>query len=40
MPVRRSLLIDGKLVTVSEAGVMMSASDTLDTLDWVEFAGF
>ncbi|GMQ84505.1 MAG: beta-propeller domain-containing protein [Acidimicrobiia bacterium] len=37
MPVRRSLLIDGKLVTVSEAGVMMSASDTLDTLDWVEF---
>lgn len=40
MPVRRSLLIDGRLVTVSEAGVMMSAADTLDTLDWVEFAGF
>ena len=37
MPVRRSLLIDGRLVTVSEAGVMMSAADTLDTLDWVEF---
>jgi len=37
LPIRRSLLIDGALVTVSEAGVMVSDSDSLDTLDWVEF---
>jgi len=37
MPIRRSLLINGNLVTVSEAGVMVSDSDTLETLDWVAF---
>jgi uncharacterized secreted protein with C-terminal beta-propeller domain len=37
MPIRRSLIIDDYLVTISEAGVMVSSADTLDTLDWVEF---
>ncbi|MEA2023711.1 MAG: beta-propeller domain-containing protein [Actinomycetota bacterium] len=37
MPIRRTLLIDGNLVTVSEGGVMVSNPDTLDTLDWVSF---
>jgi hypothetical protein len=37
MPIRRSLLIDGNLVTVSEAGVMVSDADTLTTIDWIEF---
>ena len=37
MPIRRSLLINGNLVTVSEAGVMVSEADTLATVDWVEF---
>jgi uncharacterized secreted protein with C-terminal beta-propeller domain len=37
MPIRRSLLIEGNLVTVSEAGVMLSDADSLRTIDWVEF---
>jgi hypothetical protein len=37
MPIRRSLIIDDHLVTISEAGVMVSSADTLETLDWVEF---
>jgi uncharacterized secreted protein with C-terminal beta-propeller domain len=37
MPIRRSLIIDNHLVTISEAGVMVSSADSLDTLDWVEF---
>ena len=37
MPIRRSLLIDGHLVTVSDAGVMLTAPGTLETLDWVGF---
>jgi len=37
LPIRRSLLINGDLVTISEAGVMISSTDSLDTLDWVEF---
>jgi uncharacterized secreted protein with C-terminal beta-propeller domain len=39
MPIRRSLLINGNLVTVSEAGVMVSDADTLTTIDWVAFNG-
>jgi len=35
MPIRRSLLINGNLVTVSDAGVMVSDADTLQTIDWV-----
>jgi hypothetical protein len=37
MPIRRSLIINDHLVTISEAGVMVSSSDSLDTLDWVGF---
>lgn len=37
MPIRRSLLINGNLVTVSDAGVMVSDADTLKTIDWVGF---
>ena len=37
LPIRRSLLIDGDLVTISEAGVMVSGADSLDTIDWVGF---
>ena len=37
MPIRRTLLIDGNVITVSEGGVMVSDADTLDTLDWAEF---
>ncbi len=37
MPIRRTLLIEGNLVTVSDGGVMVSDAETLDTLDWVEF---
>lgn len=37
MPIRRTLIIDGNLVTVSEGGVMVSDGDTLETLDWEEF---
>jgi hypothetical protein len=37
MPIRRSLLIGGWLVTVSDAGIMVSDSDSLDTVDWVAF---
>ena len=37
LPIRRSLLINGDLVTISEAGVMISSTGSLDTLDWVEF---
>jgi uncharacterized secreted protein with C-terminal beta-propeller domain len=37
MPIRRTLLINGNLVTVSDGGVMVSEANTLDTLDWVEF---
>jgi hypothetical protein len=39
MPIRRSLVINGNLVTVSDAGVMVSDRDTLETLDWVAFGG-
>ena len=35
-PIRRSLLIDGRLVTVSEIGLMVSDAKTLTTLDWVD----
>jgi hypothetical protein len=37
MPIRRTLIIDGNLVTVSDGGVMVSDGDTLETLDWAEF---
>lgn len=37
MPIRRTLLVDGALVTVSDAGVMVSDAETLETSDWVEF---
>jgi uncharacterized secreted protein with C-terminal beta-propeller domain len=37
VPIRRSLLINGQLITVSDAGVMLSSPDSLDTLDWVPF---
>jgi len=37
MPIRRSLLINGNLVTVSDAGVMVSDTDSLKTIDWVGF---
>ncbi|MEA3502076.1 MAG: beta-propeller domain-containing protein [Actinomycetota bacterium] len=37
MPIRRALLIDGNLVTISDGGVMISDADTLETLDWVRF---
>ncbi len=36
MPIRRSLIINGHLVTVSESGVMVSDAETLKTLDWVD----
>jgi uncharacterized secreted protein with C-terminal beta-propeller domain len=35
-PIRRSLLINGHLVTVSETGLMVSDARSLATLDWVE----
>jgi len=35
-PIRRSLLINGRLVTVSEMGLMVSDAETLTTLDWVD----
>ncbi len=35
-PIRRSLLINGRLVTVSEMGLMVSDAKTLTTLDWVD----
>ncbi len=38
MPIRRSLLIDDYLVTVSDAGIMASDADSLDTIDWVEWS--
>ncbi len=37
MPIRRTLLIDGNLVTISDGGVMISDASTLETLDWEEF---
>ncbi|MEA2010626.1 MAG: beta-propeller domain-containing protein [Actinomycetota bacterium] len=37
MPIRRTLLINGNLVTISDGGVMVSDSETLDTLDWASF---
>ncbi|MEA3511647.1 MAG: beta-propeller domain-containing protein, partial [Actinomycetota bacterium] len=37
MPIRRTLLIDGNLVTISDGGVMVSDTSTLETLDWVRF---
>ena len=37
VPIRRSLLINGQLITVSDAGVMLSSPDSLDILDWVPF---
>lgn len=40
MPIRRAMLIDGQLVTVSDAGVMVSDSASLERLDWVAFPGF
>ncbi len=37
-PVRRSFIIDGMLVTVSDAGVMITElSPDLETVDWVSF---
>ncbi|MEN8113646.1 MAG: beta-propeller domain-containing protein, partial [Actinomycetota bacterium] len=36
-PIRRAMLIDGRLVTVSDAGIMLTDADTLDELDWVQF---
>ncbi len=37
MPIRRTLLIDGNLITISDGGVMVSDPDTLETLDWATF---
>ena len=37
MPIRRTLVIDGHIVTVSDGGVMVSDSETLETLDWAGF---
>lgn len=37
VPIRRALRVDGMLITVSEAGVMLSSPATLDTVDWVGF---
>jgi uncharacterized secreted protein with C-terminal beta-propeller domain len=37
-PIRRTLRIDGMLVTVSEAGVMLSSARSLETEDWVAFS--
>lgn len=37
MPIRRSLLIDGALITISEAGIMVSDTETLETTDWITF---
>lgn len=37
MPIRRALMVDGKLITVSDAGVMVSDPRSLETLDWVDF---
>jgi len=34
MPIRRSLLIGRTLVTVSDAGIMLSDPESLETLDW------
>ena len=36
-PIRRSMLIDGWLVTVSDMGIMLTDADTLEALDWVGF---
>ncbi|MEN8234302.1 MAG: beta-propeller domain-containing protein [Actinomycetota bacterium] len=36
-PIRRAMLIDGRLVTVSDAGILLTDVDTLDDLDWVSF---
>ena len=39
--IRRSLMIDGDLVTISEAGVMLTEiGPELETLDWVAFPGW
>lgn len=37
MPIRRALMIDGSLLTVSDAGIMISDAGSLETLDWVAF---
>ncbi len=37
VPIRRSLLINGQLITVSDVGVMLSDTDSLETIDWVAF---
>lgn len=37
MPIRRSLMIDGRLVTISDAGIMVTDPRSLETLDWVAF---
>ncbi len=37
MPIRRALMIDGALITVSDAGIMVSDPRSLKTLDWVDF---
>lgn len=36
-PIRRSMIIDGRLVTVSEMGIMLTDAETLKELDWVGF---
>ena len=39
--IRRSLMIDGDLVTISEAGVMLTeVGPEMETLDWVAFPGW
>jgi hypothetical protein len=40
MPIRRAMLINGDLVTVSDAGVMVSDSASLERVAWVAFPGY
>lgn len=40
MPIRRAMLIEGDLVTVSEAGVMVSDVRSLERLSWAAFPGY
>ncbi len=40
MPIRRAMLIDGDLVTVSEGGVMVSDARSLERLSWSAFPGY
>lgn len=36
-PVRRALVVDGRLITVSSRGVEASSLDTLTEIAWVPF---